>query len=273
MIPDATLLQGTLAVVRNAAHEVMSRYRSQQTIWDKDDAGAESGGHAGNPVTEADLAADRVLREGLLDLLPEAGWLSEETADEPSRLERDLVWIVDPIDGTREYVEGIDQFAISVALSHRGSPVLGVLLNPATDELLCAVAGGGVTLNGAPVSAMPSRPLDGATLLASRTESRKGEFDPFKERMVVQDMGSTAWKLGLVAAGKGHAYFTRKPRNEWDIAAGVMLCREAGAEVTDLDGNAHVFNRPDPLLRGVVTAVPGVHAEVMAMIREVGTLL
>ncbi len=270
---DEGLLQGTIEVVHAAAVEVMTRYRSKQTVWDKADGGTESAGHAGNPLTEADLAADRVLREGLLDLLPGSGWLSEETADDPARLARELVWIVDPIDGTREYVEGVDQFAISVALCQGGDPVLGVLLNPATDQLVCAVRGGGVTLNGAPVQPAASRPLAGATLLASRTESRRGEFEPFKNTMQVVDMGSTAWKLGLVAAGQGHAYFTRKPRNEWDIAAGVMLCREAGAVVTNLDGERHVFNRPDPLLRGVVAAVPGVHDGVLAMIREAGSLL
>lgn len=271
MPADSALLDGTIEVVRRAAHEVMSRYRSSQSVWDKD--GDSNGPRMTNPVTEADLAADAVLREGLLTLLPGSGWLSEETVDEPSRLSRELVWIVDPIDGTREYVEGVDQFAISVALAEHGVPVLGVLLNPATDQLLCSVRGHGVTLNGQAVPRASARALTGATLLASRTESKRGEFEPFRERMNVRDVGSTAWKLGLVASGEGHAYFTRKPRNEWDIAAGVMLCREAGVVVTDLDGAEQLFNRPDPLVRGVVAAYPGVHDGVMAMIREVGTLL
>jgi len=272
MEPHA-LLPGALEVVHAAADEVMSRYRSSQSVWDKDEGGAAAEGHAKNPLTEADLAADRVLREGLMALLPEAGWLSEETADDPVRLERELVWIVDPIDGTREYVEGIDEFAISVALSRDGAPVLGILFNPATGQLLAGTAGGGVTLNGVSVERLPSRPTEGAILLASRTESKRGEFAPFADAMDVRPMGSTAWKLGLVAAGEGHAYFTRKPRNEWDIAAGVMLCREAGAVVTDLHGAPHVFNRPDPLLAGVVVGVPGVHEGVMERIAQVGTLL
>ncbi len=271
MHEPASLLSGTVEVVRAAAVEVMSRYRSSQTVWDKDEGTAGSSTRVSNPVTEADLAADRVLRSGLLQLVPEAGWLSEETVDDPASLAREFAWIVDP--GTREYVQGIDQFAISVALVQHGDPILGVLLNPATDELLCAVRGGGVLANGAPLPPLAPRAFDGATLLASRTESRRGEFDPFRTRMEVVDVGSTAWKLGLLAAGKGHAYFTRKPRNEWDIAAGVMLCREAGAIVTDLDGAPHVFNRPDPLVRGIVAAVPGVHQGVMQLIAEVGTLL
>ncbi len=272
MEPNA-LLSGALDVVHAAAHEVMSRYRSAQSVWDKDADGAAAEGRAKNPLTEADLAADRVLREGLLALLPEAGWLSEETADEPSRLDKELVWIVDPIDGTREYVEGIDEFAISVALSRLGEPILGILFNPASKQLLAATAGSGVTLNGRAVEPLPSRATEGAILLASRTETKRGEFAPFAEAMEVRPMGSTAWKLGLVAAGEGHAYFTRKPRNEWDIAAGVMLCREAGATVTDLHGAPHVFNRPDPLLAGVVVGVPGVYEEVMERIARVGNLL
>jgi len=271
MHPDPTLLAGAVEVVRLAAHEVMSRYRSAQTVWDKD-GGADTG-PAANPVTEADLAADAVLRRGLLELLPGSGWLSEETVDDPVRLGCEFAWIVDPIDGTREYVQGVDQFAISVALTRAGVPVLAVLLNPATDQLLTAQTGTGVSLNGERLERVTERGIDGATLLASRTESKRGEFEPFRDRMTVRDVGSTAWKLGLVAAGEGDAYFTRKPRNEWDIAAGVMLCREAGAIVTDLDGAEHRFNRADPLVRGVVTAVPGVYRDVMAMIAEVGTLL
>ena len=271
MSADSVLLDGAIEVVRRAAHEVMSRYRSSQSVWDKDGGG--NGHRMTNPVTEADLAADAVLHKGLLTLLPGAGWLSEETVDEPTRLSRDHVWIVDPIDGTREYVEGVDQFAISVALAEKGVPVLAVLLNPATNQLLCSVRGQGVTLNGQVLGRAKTRPLAGATLLASRTESKRGEFEPFRERMHVRDVGSTAWKLGLVASGEGHAYFTRKPRNEWDIAAGVMLCREAGVLVTDLDGSEQLFNRPNPLVRGVVAAYPGVHDGVMQMIREVGTLL
>ena len=268
------LIDPTVAVVRRAAVEVMSRYRSAQTVWDKDGTtAAVEPASAQNPVTEADLAADRVLRTGLLALRPDAGWLSEETTDDPSRLERRLVWVVDPIDGTLEYVEGVDEFAISVGLVLDGAVVLAVLLNPATDELLTAFRGGGVRVQGRAMEPHAARPLQGAVLLASRTETSRGDFDPFRAAMTIQDVGSTAWKLALVAAGRGDAYFTRKPRHEWDIAAGVLLALESGCRVTDLFGQPHRFNQRSPKVAGVVAAREGVYGGVMALIAAAGTLL
>jgi myo-inositol-1(or 4)-monophosphatase len=269
------LLGGAVAAARQAAVPVMRLFRSAQTVWEKVDGELRevSGGPVKNPLTEADLAADAILREELLKLLPEAGWLSEETADSPDRLACDAVWIVDPIDGTREYAQGIPEFAISIGLALRGEMVVGVLFNPAVDSIITGRAGGGVLRDSQPVPA-PSRRagVDGANLLASRTESRRGEFEPFRQRMNLQELGSTAWKLGLLACGVGDAYFTRKPRNEWDIAAGVLLCLEAGLTVTDLGRDRHRFNRPNPLLRGIVASAPGMHGELMSMIEAIGTL-
>jgi myo-inositol-1(or 4)-monophosphatase len=185
---------------------------------------------------------------------------------------KDAVWIVDPIDGTREFTQGEPEFAISVALSLRGEVVLGVLLNPARDELFVGRIGGGVFRNGERQPRSTRDEMEGAVLLASRTETRRGEFERFRQLMEIREVGSTAYKLGLVAMGGGDAYFTRKPRNEWDVAAGILLCREAGMIVTDLGGESHRFNRPDPLCRGVVACAPGVHAGVFAMIQEIGTL-
>ncbi|MCP4867595.1 MAG: 3'(2'),5'-bisphosphate nucleotidase CysQ [Proteobacteria bacterium] len=269
------LLAGAEAAARKAAIPVMELFQTAQTVWEKVDGELieTRGESAKNPLTEADLAADRILAEELGALLPEAGWLSEETGDSPERLGRNAVWIVDPIDGTREYTEGVPEFAISIGLALRGEMVLGVLFNPAVDSIITGRAGGAVLRDGEPVPEPSSKPtVDGANLLASRTETRRGEFEPFKARMTVKEMGSTAWKLGLLACGVGDAYFTRKPRNEWDIAAGVLLCLEAGLAVTDLGRDRHVFNRPDPLLRGIVASAPGMHDELMSMIEAIGTL-
>ena len=109
-------------------------------------------------------------------------------------------------------------------------------------------------------------------MLASRTETRRGDFEPFRSILEIREVGSTAYKLGLVATGEGDAYFTRKPRNEWDVAAGILLCREAGMTVTDLGGEEHTFNRPNPLCRGVVACAPGVYGPVFGLIEEIGTL-
>jgi len=271
------LLTGAVEVTRSAARPVMAMFRQQPALWNKLDDGRRErvkpeAVRVKNPVTEADLAADRLLREGLLALLPGSAWLSEESVDDPVRLDADLVWIVDPIDGTREYVEGVAEFAISVALVSAGSPLLAVLYNPALDDLFTAVRGLGCWRNGQPTRVTSVEDLGAATLLASRTEAGRGEFSVFSERMQIRALGSTAYKLALVAGGEAQAYFTRKPRNEWDIAAGVLLCTEAGAMVTDLGGDKHVFNRPDSRCRGVVVALPHLHAEVLGMIHEVGTL-
>lgn len=267
-----SLLPQVVAITREAAVPVMSLFRQAQTVWNKEgDQRVEATGPVKNPLTEADLAADRILRERLLALLPGSGWLSEETADSPDRLDREAVWVVDPLDGTREYVEGVPQFALSVGLSLGGEVALAVLLNPALDDLFTAIAGQGARRRGRPIAGSTRSTLDGATILASRSEARRGEFEPFARRMTIRQIGSTAYKLALAAAGEGDAYFTRKPRNEWDVAAGVLLCREAGLTVTDQGGAAHTFNRPSPLCRGVVTSAPALHAEVLAMIEEAGT--
>jgi myo-inositol-1(or 4)-monophosphatase len=272
MLDLNALLPSVVDATRAAAVPVLALFREAITIWDKDDGGALAGEAVQNPLTEADLAADRALHAGLMALLPDAGWLSEETADTPDRLGRDAVWIVDPIDGTREYIEGVPDFALSVALAVGGDVALAVLLNPARDDLFTAVRGGGAWRNGERIAGRDRSGLDGAVLLASRTEARRGEFQPFAGRCTIRTVGSTAYKLALLAAGEGDAYFTRKPRNEWDVAAGILLCREAGLTVTDLGGAAHAFNRADPLCRGVVGAVPGIHAAIQAMIAAEGTL-
>lgn len=282
-IPDSprdpvieVLLEGAVAAARAAAVPVMEHFKSSYVVWDKGEDGVvktvRSGEAVLNPLTEADLAADRVLHEQLMTLLPGSGWLSEETGDSPDRLSKDAVWIVDPIDGTREFTQGEPEFAISVALSLRGEVVLGVLLNPAQDELFVGRIGGGVFRNGERLPPSSRTGLEGAVLLASRTETRRGDFDPFREILTIREVGSTAYKLGLVATGEGDAYFTRKPRNEWDVAAGILLCREAGMTVTDLGGEPHQFNRPNPLCRGVVACAPGVYGPVFSLIEEIGTL-
>ncbi len=272
MIDLHSLLPGTVAAVRLAAEPVMARFQTRQTVWDKDAERSVTGPSAGNPLSEADLLADEVLHQELTALLPGSGWLSEETVDSPDRLQRAATWVVDPIDGTREYVDGVPEFAISVGLSIDGEVALAVLLNPAKEELYTAVRGAGARRDGEVLTASTRTDLTGAVLLASNTEMKRGEFAIFEDRMTLRPVGSTAYKLALLASGEGDVYFTRKPRNEWDVAAGILLCREAGAAVTDLGGSPHTFNRPDPLCRGVVSASTGLHAEVMSLIGEVGTL-
>ncbi len=207
----------------------------------------------GDPVTEADLAVDRLLREMLLR--PGEGWLSEETVDDPERLKCSRVWIVDPLDGTREFVEGIPEWCVSVGLVVDGRAVAGGIANPATEEKVIGAVGHGVVCNGQEVTVRDAPELAGAEVLASRSEVRRGEwrrFDP--SDFVVRPCGSVAYKMALVAAGRSDATWTLVPKNEWDVAAGTALVLAAGGCVRRKDDEELRFNRADPLLPGLLAA-------------------
>jgi myo-inositol-1(or 4)-monophosphatase len=220
------------------------------------------------PVTEADLLADRLLFERLIGKRPAYGWLSEETADSPSRLACERVWIVDPIDGTRSFVQGYAEYAISIGLAVRGRAELGILMNPATGELYHAVRGGGAYLDGKPIRvAATGKSLP--VLLASRADLRKGVFASLLERWRLQPLGSTAYKMAKVADGTADAYLSGGPKSEWDVCAAALIVAEAGGKVTDLSGAELRFNQPAPFLRGMVCARPQLHER---LLREAAAL-
>jgi len=209
----------------------------------------------GDPVTAADVELDKVLRETLVDA--DDGWLSEETVDNLSRLKKRRVWIVDPLDGTREFVEGIDQWCISVALAVDGQVTAAGICNPAADQLFLGSTQTGVTLNDQPVTTSTHAALAGARILASRTEVGRGLWERFADSdFTVVPVGSVAYKLALVAAGLADATFTLVPKNEWDIAAGTFLVTAAGGKVVDTQGRTLTFNRPRTLREGLVAAGP-----------------
>ncbi len=209
-----------------------------------------------DPVTAADEATDRVLRA----ILPQTGegWLSEESIDDPVRLDCDRVWVVDPIDGTREFIQGIPEWCISIGLLEGGIPVAGGIFNPATDELVLGSLEDGVTLNGAPVSVTePDASVDGPmiSVLASRSELKRGEWDRFEGgRFDVRACGSVAYKLGLVAAGLADATWTLVGKSEWDVVGGTALVRAAGGVACLRDGSEPGFNQPQPVYPNYVAA-------------------
>ena len=254
--------ESLLALARSAALKagatIMPYYRSAVKTWDKS---------PDNPVTTADLAADRQLRDLLVGATPAYGWLSEETADTPTRLDKCCVWVVDPIDGTQEFIEGIDQFAVSVALVVQTRAVLGVVYNPATDELVSALADGTLCLNDTSVTP-PSPHSDpaGARILVSDTEVKKGMWAPYQENLTLEQVGSAAYKLALVALGRGDAYISLKPKHEWDICAGVALVEAAGGVVSDLHGNAIRFNQPDVCVDGLIAAGPELYPRLLDLL-------
>ncbi len=204
-------------------------------------------------VTEADLEADRILRERLMGAFPEYGWLSEETKGDASRFERDRVWIVDPMDGTREFVMRNPEYVVSVALVEHGKPVLGVIYNPLSGDLYEAVVGHGTRLNDELV--LCDHPLEGkAKVEVSRSDIEKGRFSEYESDLELLPCGSIAYKLARLSTGLVDSTLSVTPKNEWDIAAGVLLVKEAGGTVTDLAGQDYVFNQEDTLVNGVIAS-------------------
>ncbi len=220
-----------------------------------------------DPVTEADRAVDTVLKKHLLR--NDEGWLSEESVDDFSRLGRQRVWVVDPLDGTREFVQGIPEFCVSIAMVENGIPVAGGICNPATDELILGSRDRGVTYNGKPAQPSQRTDLHGALVLASRSEVKRGEWKQFESaEFNIRAMGSVAYKLGLVAAGLADLTFTLVPKNEWDVAAGAALVESAGGWVLKLDHSPLRCNQKNPLISGLLAGGPFLRRPLLAMLER-----
>jgi myo-inositol-1(or 4)-monophosphatase len=220
-----------------------------------------------DPVTEADRALDAVLREELLR--DGEGWLSEESVDDPVRLQRPRVWVVDPLDGTREFVKGIPEFCVSIGFVENGRPVAGGIYNPATDETFLGSIESGVTYNGKPSRPSTRKSLEGALVLASRSEVKRGEWRAFENAaFTIRPMGSVAYKLALVSAGLADVTFTLTPKNEWDVAAGAALVLSAGGFVSTLENTPLRCNNKNPLLSGLLASGPYLREELLAAVSE-----
>ena len=224
-----------------------------------------------DPVTEADRAIDAVLRRNLLR--QNEGWLSEESVDDTSRLSKRRVWVVDPLDGTREFVAGIPEFCVSIGFVEDGRPVAGGICNPATNETFVGAIDCGVRFNGKPARASERATLKGSLILASRSEVNRGEWQEFLAAgYQVRPMGSVAYKLGLVAVGVADVTFTFTPKNEWDVVAGVALVESAGGFVVTLDKVRLTANRRDPLLSGLLGSGPLLKSELLKLLEPHLTL-
>ena len=215
-------------------------------------------------VSEADIHASEILHEALTGAFPDDGWLGEEHPDTADRLDRERVWVVDPIDGTREYLQGHPEYAISVGLVVQGKPALGVVYNPATDEMHAAVCP-----DPPPEAMAGNEPKREYLALVGRGEDRLGEVPPLPGQGRTRPVGSVAYRLALVAAGKGDVVVTWYPRQEWDVAAGAALCLSRGLTVTDVLGQPLEFNQPRPLVRGLLVAEAGLHARIHAYFQHI----
>jgi myo-inositol-1(or 4)-monophosphatase len=207
----------------------------------------------GSPVCTADLEVDTFLKRELLALLPAAGWLSEETVDHPERLERGLCWLVDPIDGTRDFIRGRAGWAVSVALISAGRPLLGTLVAPARDEVWSATAGQGAWLNGRRLAASTRDELPGARV---PSESLPPED---RDLIMVERPNSIALRIAMVADSRADLVATLRWGFEWDVAAAALIAREAGAAVSDAFGQPLTYNKRDPRAFGVLVTAPAIH--------------
>ncbi len=209
----------------------------------------------GNPVSAADMAVDGFLKRELMALLPSAGWLSEETVDAPGRLDNRLIWLVDPIDGTRDFIRGRSGWAVSVALISEGRPLIGMLSAPARSEEWIAIAGQGAQRNGEPLKASRRTDFAGARV---PTDSLMKE-----DRLLamVDKPNSIALRVAMVASDEADLVATLRWGYEWDIGAAALIAREAGAATTDAFGAPLAYNKRDPRAFGLLVSAPGIHGE------------
>ncbi|MBC63978.1 MAG: 3'(2'),5'-bisphosphate nucleotidase CysQ [Chloroflexi bacterium] len=208
-----------------------------------------------NPVTIADNEADQYLCDFLTGEFPNDGWLSEETVDTDERLNKDRVWIVDPLDGTKEFIEGIPHFSVSIGLVYNSEPVVGVIYNPATDEMFSCQKGKGVYLNGNKVIASKKNLLIDSKITVSRSELKRNEWEPYKNNFKsIDPIGSVAYKLALVSAGKYDIFATVAPKNEWDICAGDCLISEAGGVFKTINDKKIIYNQKKTLVTDTIIA-------------------
>ena len=207
-----------------------------------------------NPVTTADHEADAFLKQFLMDATPEFGWLSEETGDSPERLDKEFVWIVDPLDGTKEFIEGVPHFVTSIGLVQNGTPILGVLYNPVTKELIRTDESGVVWYQDEKATLCQESQLQSVGCLNSRSETRRGLWEPWVDEFKkLIPIGSVAYKLGLVAAGQQDFFVTLRPKNEWDVCAGHALILALGGDMKTITGNAISYNQPDTIIKPGMT--------------------
>ncbi len=247
------MLEAVSAIVREAGRIAVGRCGTDYKRWEK---------APGNPVCDIDLEVDAFLRERLTALDPEAGWLSEETLDASDRMERKRLWVVDPIDGTRDYLRGRPGWCVSVALVEERTPLIGILDAPARGEHWTAEKGRGAWRNGERLRVSARAELGGARVPADQL--------PVADRdlVAVAKPNSIALRIALVAAGEADLVATLKWGFEWDIAAAALIAEEAGATVTGALGQPLAFNTASGESFGVLVATPGIHAAAVDRLRD-----
>jgi myo-inositol-1(or 4)-monophosphatase len=247
------LADAVAAVAAEAGALALRHWRTDFHRWEK---------APNDPVSQVDLDVNTLLHARLSSLLPDAGWLSEETADNADRLGCGRVWVVDPIDGTRDYIRGRDGWAVSVALVEHGRVTIGVLDAPARGDIWRARLGQGATRNGVPVHVGDRTEFSGSRVPTDSMPRVDSDL------VSVAKPNSIALRIAMVAADEADLVATLRWGSEWDIAAAALIASEAGATVTDALGGALAFNTPSAKAFGVLAAAPGIHTAAVARLAE-----
>jgi myo-inositol-1(or 4)-monophosphatase len=244
-VPD---FEAIVTATREAAELAHRQWREGAVpnvrVWEKS---------KGNPVCDIDLAVDLLLQERLGAILPDAAWLSEETVDDPVRLGANRLWLVDPIDGTRDYVRGRSGWCVSVALIEGGVPVFAVMAAPAQEKLWVAQAGHGASCNDERLIASTRQTLSGARVPTDELPKQLRDFE------MVQKPNSIAMRMTMVACDRADLIATFRWGHEWDIAAAHLVAQEAGAKVTNGTGERILYNKRSPVDFGLICSAPGIH--------------
>jgi len=257
-VPERQLdRDAVVAAIQEAAALAFASWRDNAApdakVWEKS---------KDNPVSDIDIAVDALLTPRLRAILPEAAWLSEETIDDPSRLDARLLWLVDPIDGTRDYVRGRSGWCVSVALVADGLPVFAVMAAPAQDKIWVAASGEGVTCNGTLLSGSIRQDFSGARVPADDLPRVDSDL------VTVDRPNSIAMRMTMVACDRADLVATLRWGNEWDIAAAHLVAQEAGGIVTDALGQTITYNKRAPLDFGLICCAPGIHQAAVERLSE-----
>jgi myo-inositol-1(or 4)-monophosphatase len=249
---DLRLLEDT---VREAGTIARKFYGGDYRQWNKE---------GGSPVTEADLAVNKYLCDQLTAARPAYGWLSEENTDDPARLTRRQVFIIDPIDGTVAFLKNRPHFTICAAVVVEGRPRCGVVYNPISEELYSARLGAGANCNGTPIHVGARDRLEDCAMLGDRTQFANAPWPPLH----VQNRNSVAYRVVLVADGSADASVSLTPKRDWDLAAADIILTEAGGRLTDTGGALLIYNRPVTRQSSLVAANPQLHTEIVSLLNS-----